>query len=61
MLAGESAVSNLTPVPKLVDLLADPGRMSLVPSEAIPAMLGDLERLKAILWAQLTFHQGNGV
>ena len=51
---------NLIPVPKLADLLADPGKASLLPSEAIPAMMGDLERLKAVLWARLSLPQASG-
>ena len=47
-------------VPKLTDLLSDHAKAALVPSEAIPAMLGELERLKATLWALLTAPQGNG-
>lgn len=47
-------------VPKLGDLLAEPGKAGLVPPEAIPAMLADLERLKATLWARLTLPCGNG-
>ncbi len=47
-------------VPKLPDLLYDHAKAALVPSEAIPAMLGELERLKATLWARLTVPSGNG-
>lgn len=47
-------------VPKLADLVAEPGKAGLVPLEAIPAMLGDLERLRATLWARLTLPPGGG-
>jgi excisionase family DNA binding protein len=47
-------------LPDLADLLAEPGKAGLVPPEAIPAMLGDLERLKATLWARLTLPPGGG-
>jgi predicted DNA-binding transcriptional regulator AlpA len=57
LLAGEFAVNI---VPKLADLLSDPAKVSLVPSEAIPTMLGDLERLSAILWARLSLPQASG-
>jgi hypothetical protein len=40
-------------------LLADPTGAAEVPVEHVPALLGDLERLKATLWARL-FPQGNG-
>jgi predicted DNA-binding transcriptional regulator AlpA len=50
----------LNAVPKLADLVAEPGKAGLVPPEAIPAMLGDLERLKGTLWARLMLPQGPG-
>ncbi len=40
-------------VPKLTDLLSDHAKAALVPSEAIPGLLGELERLRATLWARL--------
>ena len=40
-------------VPGLADLLQDAQRISEMPLEAIAAVLGDLERLKAILWRWL--------
>ena len=52
--------STLTVIPKLTDLLTDPGKAASLPLEAIPSLLGDLERLKATLWARLTVPQGNG-
>ena len=45
-LAGEGAMNV---VPKLADLIADPDKVSLLPPEAIPTLLGELERLRAIL------------
>ncbi len=47
-------------LPKLADLVEHPERVSALPVEAVPAMLGDLERLKATLWARLTLPQSNG-
>lgn len=47
-------------VPKLADLVAEPGKAALVPPEAIPPMLGDLERLKATLWARLALPARGG-
>lgn len=47
-------------VPKLTDLMADPGKVSMLPSDAIPPLLGELERVKASLWARLTVPQSNG-
>ena len=47
-------------VPKLTDLLSDHAKAALVPSEAIPSMLAELERLKAMLWSRLTVPSGNG-
>jgi len=48
----------LNVVPKLGDLLADPGKADLVPPEAIPAMLANIELLKAMLWLRLTVPNG---
>ena len=56
LLAGESAVNV---VPMLGDLVADPGKVALLPPEAIPGFLGELARLKATLWARLML-LGNG-
>lgn len=53
-------MNNLIPVPKLAELVEHPERVSSLPVEAVPAMLGDLERLKATLWARLTLPQSNG-
>ena len=48
-------------VPKLADLIADLDKVSLLPPEAIPTLLGELERLKALLWVRLTVRpDGNG-
>lgn len=47
-------------IPSLSDLLTDISQASTVPPEAVPEMLGELERLKATLWARLTALQGNG-
>ncbi len=44
---------NLTPIPKLDELLAEPGKVNNLPAEAIPVLLGNLERLRATLWARL--------
>ena len=52
-------MSNLAPIPKLVDLLEHPELVSQLPHEAVPMMLGELERLRATLWARLTMSQGN--
>jgi len=48
------------PIPKLQDLIANPPRVAELPPEAIPVMLGELERLKAALWARLASPQHNG-
>ena len=53
-------MSDLIPVPKLAELVEHPEQVSSVPLEAVPAMLGDLERLKATLWARLTMPGSNG-
>lgn len=47
-------------VPNLAAIAADPDKVSGVPPEAIPGLLGDLERLKATLWARLSLPQANG-
>ena len=44
-------------VPTLAELITDPAKAANFPPEAVPALLGDLERLKATLWARLTVPQ----
>ena len=41
----------------VLDLLADPVCVAELPAEAVPAVLGELERLKAILWSRLITSQ----
>lgn len=53
-------MGNLNVIPKFTDLLVDPGKVALLPPESIPAVLGELERLRATLWARLTLTQSNG-
>lgn len=43
----------LTPVPKLIELLDSPERVSLLPPEAIAALRGELARLDTLLLARL--------
>jgi excisionase family DNA binding protein len=50
----------MTVIPKLAEVLAEPAKAALLPPDAIPSMLGDLERLKAVLWARLTLPSGVG-
>ncbi len=50
----------MTPTYLLAQLLQDPARAAEVPPEEIPAVLGELEQLKATLWAQLIFQGRNG-
>lgn len=50
---------NIHAIPKLEDLVVNPDLASLLPAEAIPAMLGELERLRAALWVRLTVPQNN--
>ena len=53
---------SLNAIPELADLIADPGKVANLPPEAVPSMLGELERLRAILWVRLTAgnHDGQG-
>ena len=53
---------SLVTIPKLSELLEHPERVSALPQEAVPVMLGELERLRAILWVRLTTgnHDGQG-
>lgn len=37
----------------LAEVLADPRRVAAIPSEEIPVLLGEIERLRTALWAQL--------
>lgn len=46
-------------IPKLADLLADSRKAAFLPADMIPAMLGELERLKATLWVRLTAPQAD--
>ncbi len=39
--------------PQLARLLADPSRVAEMPAEEIPALLGQLERLRAELWRRM--------
>lgn len=52
-------MNSLNVIPKLADVLADSGKVASLSPEAIPAMLGELEQLKAMLWYRLNFAQGN--
>jgi len=47
-------------IPKLADFANDPSMVEMLPREAIPVFLGDLERLKSSLWVRLVVPQGNG-
>ena len=47
-------VPNLSSVQGLPYLLADPARLHDVPAEKIPALLGELEQVRAMLWSRLT-------
>lgn len=40
-------------MPDLAALIADPRRMTETPPDAVVTVLGDLERLRVSLWAQL--------
>ncbi len=39
---------------RLARLLQDPAEVAEVPPQEIPTLLGELERLKAVLWARMT-------
>ena len=58
--AGEPQGVKLTPVPKLAELIADPGKVSALPLEAIPAMRGELARLDTMLLCRLMNASRNG-
>jgi len=51
---------SLVTIPKLSELLEHPERVSKLPPEAVPVMLGELERLRAILWVRLTAGNHDG-
>lgn len=52
---------NLVSIPKLTELVSDPGRVKDLPTEAIPAMRGELVRLDSLLLARLLQHSnGSG-
>lgn len=46
--------------PKLLHLLQDPSRVAEIPVQEIPVIVGDLERLKALLFARLVAIPSNG-
>lgn len=46
-------MSNPVPVPKLAELLADPGKAANLPPGTIPALRGELARLDTLLLARL--------
>src|SRR3990172_181232 len=51
----------LETVPKLTDLMADPGKVSLLPAEAIASLRGELARLDSLLLVRLLQHSnGSG-
>lgn len=45
--------NTMTGRPELAAILADPANVAEVPRDAIPAVLGELERLKTALWLRL--------
>jgi predicted DNA-binding transcriptional regulator AlpA len=49
-----------TPSPSLAELVADPGKLSVLPPEAIPEVRGELARLDSLLLARLVSPGGNG-
>ena len=51
---------NLVAIPKLSELLEHPEMVSTVSVEAVPMILGELERLRAILWVRLTTGNKDG-
>jgi hypothetical protein len=44
----------------LAEILADPRKTRAIPADAVPDLLAELERMKAILWAQLMVSLKNG-
>jgi len=44
---------NLGDAPSLDELVRDPARVWDLPPEAVPALIGELERLRATLWTRL--------
>lgn len=45
--------STLTLIPKLIDLVSDPSKVSLLPAEAIASLRGELARLDTMLLTRL--------
>jgi excisionase family DNA binding protein len=46
-------------VPTLSDLVREPGKLSFVPMESIPAFRAELARLDSLLLARITFRDGS--
>ena len=44
----------------LADLLTDPSKTEKVPPEAVPALLGEIECLRAKLWARMMIPSARG-
>jgi len=53
-------MSSAAEQPNLARLLADPARIPEVPAAELPAILAELERVKALLWARLVAGNGGG-
>ena len=53
-------MSNLSLVPKLVDLLEHPERVSALPLEAVPTIRGELAKLDTLLQMRVAMAQSNG-
>lgn len=51
---------SLFPIPKLADLLEDPGKASSLPAEAIPELRGQLAKLDTLLLCRLLGANSNG-
>jgi excisionase family DNA binding protein len=49
----------LVAIPKLADLIADPGNVAFVSLEAVPASRAELAKLDSLLLMRLSFPQGN--
>ena len=53
-------MSNVSPVPKLVDLAEHPERVSSLPVEAVPSLRAELAKLDTLLMMRVAMAQGNG-
>ena len=54
---GRAIAMAMVAVPQMADLLSDPGKVAIVPLEAVPALRAELAKLDTLLLMRLSFPQ----